>query len=416
MVKNYFFILFIFLIGKMAAQAPVMNPIAGASVVCSPPSTAPVYSASASNSPTSYSWSVVPAAGVVIGSPTTATTTINFPTPNGNYTVYCSASNGSGTSANASFVVNVFETPNVTFSGATSFCQGSSTTIMASSTLLSASPTISYFWSPPTGLSTTVGPFVSASPTTNTSYTVTAYNGSCSGTGQITLTVNPVPSLTVTNSNPIICAGDSTKLTATGANFYFWTGGITNGVAFPAYSSNMYYVTGYNTYGCYSTASMWVGVNPAPSIFVSANPPLACMGQSVALTFGGSSTSYSFNAVACGNTVGITPLVNTTYTISGITAQGCRGNYVYTQYIGCVGVNNLIYNEPQGLRVYPNPSAGEFNLVNSNEETVKIVNEFGQVIRSIDMQADTAIKVSGLSAGVYFVLSDKTRIKIIVLN
>ena len=97
MVKIYSLILCIFLIGNLGAQAPVMNPIVGASVVCTPPSTAPVYSASASNSPTSYSWTVFPSVGVVIGSPSSATTTISYPTPNGSYTLVCYATNGSGT-------------------------------------------------------------------------------------------------------------------------------------------------------------------------------------------------------------------------------------------------------------------------------------------------------------------------------
>src|SRR5437762_13527752 len=115
MVKIYFFtfILGVFLIGDLGAQAPVMNPITGATAVCSAPSAANSYSASASNSPTSYSWSVLPSAGVVIGTPSNSTTSIDFPYTGGSYTIVCYATNGSGTSSPVTFVVNVFETPNV---------------------------------------------------------------------------------------------------------------------------------------------------------------------------------------------------------------------------------------------------------------------------------------------------------------
>jgi len=124
MVKIYSLILFfsIFLIGGLQAQAPVMNPILGDSVICSPPSSASIYTASASNSPTSYSWTVFPSAGVTIATPSNSTTAISFPTPNGSYTIVCYAINGSGPGSPKTFVVDVFETPNVTFSGATSFC------------------------------------------------------------------------------------------------------------------------------------------------------------------------------------------------------------------------------------------------------------------------------------------------------
>ena len=418
MVKIYSLILFfsIFLIGGLQAQVPVMNPITGASVVCSPPSSAPVYSASASNAPTSYSWIVVPSASVVIATPGSSTTSISFPTPNGTYTVYCFATNGSGSSSPVSFVVDVFETPNVTFSGATSFCQGSSTNIMASSTMMSASPTIFYGWSPPTGLNTTFGQFVSASPTTVTNYTVNAMNGSCIGTGTITITPLPSPTVTASLTNTVVCYGNQTTLNIGGALSYTISPFAPIATPFSVFSTTQFTVTGSNSSGCYNKAYATVFVNPAPFISVNPNPPMACMGQSVALTFSGTSTSYSINGVACGNSVAVTPTVQTTYTISGTTSAGCNGSTLSTVYIGCVGINGQMITEPKGLSVYPNPSAGQFNLSSGKDETVRIVNELGQLIKSFDLKADASVMISDLSPGVYFVMSQDTRIKIIVLQ
>jgi hypothetical protein len=419
MVKIYSFFLFfsVFLISGLKGQAPVMNPITGASVVCSPPSSAPVYSASASNSPTSYSWTVLPSTGVTIASPGSSVTSISFPTPNGSYTVVCYATNGSGTSSPVTFVVDVFETPNVTFSGATSFCQGSSTNIMASSTMMSASPTISYIWSPPTGLNTTSGQFVSASPTTITNYTVTATNGACSNTGTITITPSPTPNVTASLTNTVVCSGDVTTLMIGGALAYTITPAVPISTPFPVYSSTTFTVTGSNTFGCYNKAYASVIVNPLPSISVNASPSLACMGQSVALTFGGTGTSYTLNTTPItGNSVAISPTVNTTYTISATNSFGCISSQSYTQYIGCVGITGPVMTEAPHLSVYPNPSAGAFNLNSGKDESVRIINELGQLVKQIELKADEKIKISDLSPGVYFVMSADTRIKIIVLE
>lgn len=102
-----------------------MNSIVGSSVICSSPSVPSSFSASASNSPTSYSWSIsTPSAGVIIGNASNSITSISFPYTNATYTIYCTATNGFGTSPTVPFVVTVFETPSVTFSGANTFCQG----------------------------------------------------------------------------------------------------------------------------------------------------------------------------------------------------------------------------------------------------------------------------------------------------
>jgi hypothetical protein len=214
----------------------------------------------------------------------------------------------------------------------------------------------------------------------------------------------------------MVCSGDQTTLNIGGALSYTISPFAPIATPFSVFSTTQYTVTGSNSSGCYNKAYAIVYVNPAPSIFVSANPPLACMGQSVALTFFGSSTSYSLNGITCGNTVAISPTVTTSYTITGMTSQGCMGSYVYTQGIGCVGINGQVITEPKGLSVYPNPSAGQFNLSSGKNETVKIVNELGQLIKHIDIKADAPLMISDLSPGVYFVMSQDTRIKIIVLQ
>jgi hypothetical protein len=84
--------------------------------------------------------------------------------------------------------------PNVTI------CEGQTTT-------LNASGGVSYAWSPSTALSATTGSSVDANPTSTITYTVTGTDGnSCVNSGSVTVTVTPLPTITIT-AGPT-CAAD----------------------------------------------------------------------------------------------------------------------------------------------------------------------------------------------------------------
>lgn len=501
-MKQIFTLLCSFIILTSLAQSPVMNPISGPTVICSSPSAPTSFTASASNSPTSYAWSVYPYAGVNITNDSSSISTISFPLSNGTFTIYCSANNAFGTSPTESYVVTVFETPNVSFSGSNTFCQGSSTNLSASSTILAASPTISYnwapsyglntntgsnvianpsvptnytvtatkgfckstaeimvapfetmsvtfsgantycqgsstnltassnvqsasstisyFWSPSYGLNTTYGPNVTANPATSTNYTVTAYYGACSNNGQIIVGPNSFTSPTVTAmaSNSLVCMGDSTTLTASGADTYTWTNNVQNAIPFAVYNTNTYYVTGTDLNGCTNTASVNVSVNPLAyfNVYSSNNPIPPGSGQSSTLTiYGNAGASYSLNASATSTTIIVSPTVTTTYTFTSINSSGCEYTVVFTQYVGYVtGIQPI--NEPTNdyFSVYPNPNNGVFQIKSSTRETIRIINQLGEIVRVIDLNPEMEFQVADLSAGIYVIQSNKTRVKIIV--
>lgn len=198
MKKPLLFLFFTLLFTLSAwAQVPTVS-ILGATVGCSDPSTAQSYTAIASNSPTSYSWSVAPAAGVTISANGTSVVTISFPnTAPTDYTINCIAANSSGSSQPGTVNTIIYQTPNITFSGATTINAGASSALSASSTMASntmGSPTLYYTWSPPTGLNTTSGPNVIANPTVTTVYSVTVVSslGNCSSFRTLALNVSPV--------------------------------------------------------------------------------------------------------------------------------------------------------------------------------------------------------------------------------
>lgn len=65
-----------------------------------------------------------------------------------------------------------------------------------------------------------------ATPAVTTTYTLTlSGTGACSGTDDVTVTVNPRPTISTSNSDTTICVGENATLTASGtANFWWSTG------------------------------------------------------------------------------------------------------------------------------------------------------------------------------------------------
>ncbi|HXD93000.1 MAG TPA: hypothetical protein VNX01_07275, partial [Bacteroidia bacterium] len=119
-------------------------------------------------------------------------------------------------SAPQTIVVTVNSLPSINAGTNVSICSGSNTT-------LAATGATSYIWSPTTGLSSSTVSNPSANPTTTTIYTVTgtASNG-CSNKGQVSVTVNSLPSINA-GTNVSICSGSNTTLAATGATSYIWS-------------------------------------------------------------------------------------------------------------------------------------------------------------------------------------------------
>ncbi|NPA34951.1 MAG: PKD domain-containing protein [Chlorobi bacterium] len=95
-------------------------------------------------------------------------------------------------------------------------CTGQSVT-------LTASGAQSYTWSPSTGLNTTTGSMVVASPSSTTTYTVVGTSAEgCTNLAYVTVTVTdqyPVPNIQVISDTSVLCASDTIILDASGSQF-----------------------------------------------------------------------------------------------------------------------------------------------------------------------------------------------------
>ncbi|MBS1618219.1 MAG: hypothetical protein JST76_06850, partial [Bacteroidetes bacterium] len=159
---------------------------------------------------------------------------------------------------------------------ATSVCNGLGVTIGGSPTGSGGTGTLTYSWSPTTGLSSSTVANPVASPTVLTTYTVTVTDTKgCSATSSVTVTVNPKPTadagpgqnLTACSAASVIIGGAPTASGGTPGYTYLWSpaGGLSSSTSpNPSVSqigsTTLYTVTVTDSKGCTAAASVNVTV------------------------------------------------------------------------------------------------------------------------------------------------------------
>lgn len=277
-------------------------------------------------------------------------------------------------------------------------------------TTFTASGADTYTWN--TGANT---PVTIETPTVTGVYSVigeSALTG-CTQTSSLSLLVNQLPYVGVFYSGSLtntICSGSAITLFATGANSYTWSQGAINGAVntvTPSSSIN-YTVLGSDVFGCVGTAIQPIMVSPLPNITVqSSQSGLMCAGETAMLTASGASTyMWAGNVVLSGNPVMASPSQSTIYEVTGTDAFGCSNKTNFVLGISdCVGLNNVAKASGE-IKLYPNPTNGEFSveLNNGLNKTIVISDLSGRVILSQVSSTDkTVVNMNNFAAGVYYV-------------
>jgi hypothetical protein len=237
----------------------------------------------------------------------TTSSIVVTPTVSSCYTLVATYTNGCVRTAPRCIAVNAL--PNIsTF--ANTFCSGNSG-------ILTASGGISYTWMPfaSTGASVTISPTVSGC------YTVTGTNSNgCSRSVSNCYTVLPTPTISISGAS-VLCAGQTTTLTASGATSYTWMPGIISGanIVISPSTTTCYTVYGYNA-GCSSSAVRCVTVQNTSVSITGAST--ICSGSTATLTANGAS-GYSWQpGNLTGTNIIVSPLSATCYTLTGINSNG----------------------------------------------------------------------------------------------
>ncbi len=180
----------------------------------------------------------------------------------------------------------------------------------------SGSGALSYSWN--NGISDGV----SFEPLTPNTYTVTGTDGNgCINTDEVQVFFYTDP-VVEAGSDVVLCNGQTTSLTATGAANYHWDYGVINGNIFtPPLGSTVYVVTGTDANGCIASDSLTVLVNPLPIINAGPNQTI-CSESSVILEASGAVTYFWDNGITDG--VPFQPATTGTYTVMGTDANGCQ--------------------------------------------------------------------------------------------
>jgi gliding motility-associated-like protein len=230
-------------------------------------------------------------------------------------------------------------------------CEGESSNLSANATNGCNGP-YTYSWAPAAGLSNANIANPVATPATTTTYTVTASEpGSCGAqqTSQVTITVNPLPTATITNS-VAVCQGDpSPNVTLSGAsgtapytinynlNGTPQTPVTTTGNDFvlPAptnipgtYTYTLVDITESSSIACSQNqnGTITVTVNGLPNVNAG-NDQQICepnpTSPSLVTLNGSGAISYSWSGGVVDGTAFIPPTGVNTYTVSGTDANGC---------------------------------------------------------------------------------------------
>ena len=248
----------------------------------------------------------------------------------GDYTVTGTDSHGCTASATHHLTVNT--TPTVNITGTTAICEGTSTTLTATSDWEN---TI-FQWS--NNLGTNAAVLVSAGGI----YTVTGTKDGCSSSATVTVTESSLPDAPTVTPASRCGAGTVTLTVSSNEGTIHWYASETTqsesgtGTSFttPNINNNTtYYVEVHSDAGCKSArVPVTATVNALPNVTATsaATNNAVCAGSSTTLTANGAS-SYVWSTNETGTTITVTPTANTTtYNVTGTGANGCENTATVT--------------------------------------------------------------------------------------
>ncbi len=284
-----------------------------------------------------YSWTP----GTFLNSTTIANPMATGVTATTTYTVTASAG-GCSSSGSVTLTSGAVLSSTASASPSSTVCQGSTVTL--NGTPIGGGTPYTYSWTGPNSFTSSVqNPVLTNVTTANSGVYSVAITDACgiTSTSTVSLTVNPLPTISVTPTTALYCnGGPAVALTATGGTSYTWlpafglsatTGSNVN--ASPA-NTITYTVTGTSVDGCLGTATTTITSAPSVTgVTATATPSVICVGNTTDLASSANTMitvlSSNFNT----GTQGWTTINNTTGGSSAATAWTIQNSpYAYGFY------------------------------------------------------------------------------------
>lgn len=238
-----------------------------------------------------YTWSTGAVSNSIVASPNLTTT----------YSVI--GTNSVNCSSTQTISISVNPTPTISINSG-SICSGSNYTLIPSGG-------VTYTYS---SGSATVAPNISSTYTVYGSDALGCYSSAISS-----ITVSPSPTISVNSGS--ICIGDSFTITPSGAISYTYSS--INPIITPSIT-NTYTITGEDAVGCIGSVVNSITVNSLPNLSISSTNSV-CINSSATINASGAST-YTWNTGIASTSITISPIVNTTYTVTGTDANNCSNS------------------------------------------------------------------------------------------
>lgn len=281
-------------------------------------------------------------------------------------------------------------------------CAGSSVTLTAHSAATS------YSWS--NGGNTPTKIIV---PYVGTNISLSATNGSCTGSSNINIVVLQKPVLSYVIPY-IRCAASTMSVYGFGASNYIWNLGnyattnnpvlVTN-PSIPNGGSYTLGLMGFSTGGCSQSAIVSVPYNAIPNLSVAALGSIQCVNSTATIVASGADT-YTWTGDTTANSDNVAIYNGTIPTIKNFTIAGtiltssCSAQTTYSYAVDLCTSIYPIKSELSEVYVFPNPFSSELNIL-SVEGRVELYNAFGQLVFSKLVEQNQILNTSELANGAY---------------
>ena len=258
-------------------------------------------------------------------------------TTTGTYTVNLTSKDGADSVGILNLQVHQAPTAAINYNGRAvttveNFCDNADMELLARSNTTGAT----FVWDDNSTNATRV-----VNPHLSNTYTVVATEptyGCSSLTASVTVTTTPVPELSVTATEDVICRGESTTLTMTDANnteaTYAWkvngnTVGTSTTLTVTPTETTTYTATATTTTGaCVATADYTVTVNQLPVVTAEASVSTICSDSIITLTATEvEGYSYQWNTGAATATATTVATATADYTVTVTDANGCVNEF-----------------------------------------------------------------------------------------
>jgi hypothetical protein len=231
----------------------------------------------------------------------------------GTYIVTGTDANNCSNTDSVSLTVNALPQVSVTANNPV-ICNGDTVT-------LTASGANAYAWSTGGASSTEI---LTLSQSTYVSVIGTDSVTGCSNIDSVMVTVNALPVIAFAVTDPSVCIGSTSVITASGGSSYLWSTGDTTAVISVApTAATVYTVSVVDSNGCTNSDSVALTVDPLPVVAAASNLTTICAGASVELSATGANT-WLWSTGGTTGQINESPSVTTAYTVTGTdSTTGC---------------------------------------------------------------------------------------------